>query len=120
VGNTNISAGMNKARLDLQNNGRTGALKMMVLMTDGLPNLPSSGASSAVITEANLCAAAKIPVVCISLGSGADTSLLQQVSDITNGAHFIVEGGRPISEVQADLEAIFAQVAADRPLKLVQ
>ena len=42
------------------------ALKMMVLMTDGVVNLPSGNTTSdkaAVITEANLCAAANIPIV---------------------------------------------------------
>lgn len=123
IGGTNISAGMNKGRIDLQNNGRSGALKMMVLMTDGVVNLPTGNTNSdkaAVITEANACAAAKIPVVCISVGALADTDLMQQVADITGGVAFVVPGGQPISAVQSQLQAVFAQVAADRPLKLVK
>jgi len=123
TGATNMSAGMSKARVEVQNNARIGAQKMLVVMTDGVVNLPSGNTSSdkaAVISQANLCAAAKIPVVTISLGAYADTALMQQVADITGGVAFVVPGGQPIAQVQAQLEAVFAQVAADRPLKLVQ
>ena len=123
VGGTNISAGMTKARVDLQANARFGAKKMIVLMTDGVVNMPTGNTTldkAAVITEANLCASAKIPVVTISLGAYADTDLMQQVADITGGAAFVVPGGQPIAQVQTQLEQVFSQVAADRPLKLVQ
>jgi len=122
TGGTNISAGMNKARLELQNNGRAGALKMLVLMTDGEANLPSGNPTSdknAVITEANSCAAAKIKVITICVGASADTSLMQQIADITGGAAFIIPGGQTVAQVKAQLEAVFGQVARDRPLKLV-
>ena len=123
IGGTNISAGMTKARVDLQANARVGAKKMIVLMTDGVVNMPTGNTTldkAAVITEANACAAAKIPVVTIALGAYADTALMQQVADITGGAAFIVPGGQPIAQVKTQLEAVFSQVAADRPLKLVQ
>ena len=123
VGGTNISAGMTKGRLELQNNARVGAKKMMILMTDGEATLPSGNTTAdkaAVITEANLAAAAKIPVVTITVGADADTALMQQVADITGGAYFQIPGGQSVAQVKAQLEAVFAQVAADRPLKLVQ
>lgn len=123
IGGTNISAGMTKGRVDLQNNGRVGAKKMMVLMTDGVVNLPSGNTTNdknAVLNEAALCSAAKIPVITICVGALADTVLMQQVADNTGGVAFVVPGGQPISQVQAQLEAVFAQVAADRPLKLAQ
>jgi hypothetical protein len=123
VGGTNISAGMTKARLELQNNARTGAKKMMLLMTDGVVNMPTGNTTTdkaKVITEANLAAAAGIPIVTIALGAYADTALMQQVADITGGQCFIIAGGQPISQVKTQLEAVFGQVASDRPLKLVQ
>lgn len=123
VPGTNISAGMNKARLELQNYSRVGAAKLMVLMTDGMPTLPSGNTkkdTAAVITEAQACAAARIPVVTISLGAGADANLMQQVADITGGAHFVIPGGQTVNQVKEQLEKVFAQVAADRPLKLVK
>lgn len=123
VGSTNISAGMTKGRLELQNNGRVGVSKLLILMTDGEANLPTGNTSTdkqKVRDEAYLCAAAKIPVVTITVGAGADVALMQEVADITGGASFVVPGGQPLSAVQEQLEEVFAQVAADRPLKLVQ
>jgi hypothetical protein len=120
---TNISAGMTKARTELQTNARPGAKKLMLLMTDGVVNLPTGSTSKdkqAVIDEANLAAKAKIPIVTIALGAYADTALMKQVADITGGAAFVVPGGQSISKVKEQLEAVFAQVAASRPLKLVE
>ena len=54
--NTNIGAGLEKAQLELDNNARRGAVKMIVLMTDGFANLPinmTAGRQSA-LTEAEL------------------------------------------------------------------
>ena len=123
VGSTNISAGMSNGRLELQNNARVGVAKLLILMTDGEANLPTGNTSTdkqKVRDEAYLCAAAKIPVVTITVGAGADVALMAEVATITNGASFVVPGGQPISAVQEQLEEVFAQVAADRPLKLVQ
>ena len=113
---------MTKARVELQNKARPGSKKLMVLMTDGVVNLPSGNTNSdkqKVIAEANLAAAARIPIVTIALGAYADTALMQQVADITGGAAFVVAGGQPIAQVKAQLEAVFGEVAAGRPLKLV-
>jgi Flp pilus assembly protein TadG len=123
TGGTNISAGMNKGRLDLVNNARVGAKKMMILMTDGEATLPSGNSTSdknACITEANSAAAAGIPIITITVGADADTALMQQIADITGGAYFQIPGGQSTAAVKSQLEAVFAQVAADRPLKLVQ
>jgi Mg-chelatase subunit ChlD len=122
-GGTNISAGMTKGRTELQNNARTGAKKMMILMTDGEANMPTGNPTTdkaKCITEANLLAAAKIPCVTITVGADADSALMQQIADITGGAYFQVPGGQTVAAVKTQLEAVFAQVAADRPLKLVQ
>ncbi|MFN0020951.1 MAG: pilus assembly protein TadG-related protein [Pirellulaceae bacterium] len=123
VGGTNISAGMTKGRLELQNNSRVGAAKLLVVMTDGVVNLPSGNTNNdknAVRAEAQLCANAKIPVVTICVGALADTNLMQEVADMTGGVAFVVPGGQPIASVQAQLEAVFVQVASFRPLQLVQ
>ncbi len=120
TGNTNISAGMKAGRDELVSHARPRAFRMMVLMTDGVPNLPGSAsvAKAAVITEANACAADKIRILTISLGLGADTALMQQVADITGGVHFNVPGGSNINTLKAQLEATFRQIASSRPLKL--
>ncbi len=119
---TNIGAGMQTARLELQNNARVGAQKIMILMTDGVANKPTNTttAKAFVRQEAALAAAAKIPILTISLGAGADTALMQEVADTTGGVHFNVPGGQGVEELEDDLKAVFGQVADDRPLKLVQ
>jgi hypothetical protein len=123
ISGTNISAGMAKGRADLVANARLGVKKMLVLMTDGVVNLPTGNTTSdknLVLQEANTCAGLGIPILTIALGAYADTALMQQVATTTGGVAFVVPGGQPISAVQAQLEAVFAQVAADRPLKLVK
>jgi len=123
TGSTNISAGMTKGRVDLENNARPGAKKIMILMTDGVVNMPTGNTTTdkaKVVTEANLAAAAGIPIITIALGAYADTALMQQVADITGGVCFVVPGGQPIAQVKAQLEQVFIQVASDRPLRLVQ
>lgn len=119
---TNISAGMQKARVELQNNGRAGAQKMMVLMTDGIANRPSNTAvaKQRVRQEAQLAADAGFPIVTISLGIAADVDLMQEVADVTSGVHFNVPGGRPISEMEEDLKDVFREIAGKRPLQLVE
>ncbi len=93
---TNIGAGLHTSRLELQNHARAGALRMIVLMTDGLPNRPTNEATGRqyVLNEAAACASAKLPVVTISLGTGADSELMQEVANTTGGYHFNVPGGR--------------------------
>jgi hypothetical protein len=119
---TNIGAGMQKSRLELQNNGRSGAFKMLVLMTDGIANRPTdeSTARQLVLSEANACASAKIPVVTISMGAGADVGLMQQVADMTGGVHFNIPGGQTGAEYEEDLLDVFGKIASGRPLHLVK
>lgn len=119
---TNIGAGLNKARLELEKNGRTGALKMVVLMTDGLANRPTNPtiARNLVLSETQKCQEDGFPVVTISLGADADTGLLQEVADATGGVHFNIPGGQPVKDYTEDLKAAFRKIADNRPLMLVQ
>jgi hypothetical protein len=122
---TNIGAGMRVAREQLEQNGRMGAFKMIVLMTDGRANwyqgnYNTNAARSDVLGEAGLDADLKFPVVTISLGSGADIALMDDVAETTNSRHFNVPGGRPVDEYREDLIQAFREIADNRPLKLVQ
>ena len=124
---TNIGAGMQVGRQHLDSYGRTNALKMMVLMTDGNANWHNgqydvTGATQQVISEANLCAVStrKYPIITISLGVDADTAIMQQVADITHGTHFVVPGGATIQAMQDQLHDAFKIIANQRPLKLVK
>ncbi len=119
---TNIGAGINKSRIELQQHARDGAFRMIVLMTDGIANRPTntSTARAYVLSEAQLCANAKIPVVTISMGAGADVGLMQQVADLTGGKHFNIPGGQTGAQYEEDLKEVFEEIANTRPLKLVQ
>lgn len=122
---TNIGAGMKSARQHLESAGRPGAFKMIVLLTDGQANWVNggnneSGARQYVLSEANLAADAGFPVVTVSLGAGADTSLMNQVAEITGGTHFNVPGGQTVAEYRSDLMEVFREIADDRPLKIVR
>jgi len=118
---TNIGAGMALARQELVSNARPKAFRMMVLMTDGLPNKPTSESvgTALVLSEAQLAANNNIRILAVSVGAGADTSLMQQVADITGGIHFNVPGGQSVSDYTAQLQEVFREVASSRPLKLI-
>lgn len=118
---TNISAGMKVGREELVQKARPRAARLMVLMTDGEANEPgdSATAKAAVLAEANSAKSEKIKILTISLGAGADTSLMQQVADITGGEHFNVPGGSSITAVQDQLETVFRKIANSRTLKLI-
>ncbi len=115
---TNIGEGMQLGRRELQNNGRRGVKKLMVLMTDGIANRPEGrDPFEYVISEANAALTQKIPIVAISFGSLADERLMQQVADITGSTHFHVSGWN--SSLEDELTKVFRTVAASRPVKLV-
>jgi hypothetical protein len=122
---TAIGAGMKNGREHLVANARPGAVKLMVLMTDGIANyyngqMNESGARAQVLEEANFAKAAGFKIMTISLGSGADTGLMQQVADITDGEHFNVPGGTTVDAYREQLLVVFRKIANARPLKLVQ
>ncbi|MCG8585120.1 MAG: VWA domain-containing protein [Pirellulales bacterium] len=119
---TNIGDGLQTAITELQNNARTGSFKMIVVMTDGVANRPTSTsvATAHAIAKANVAAAAGIPVVTISLGASADTATMQTIADNTGGVHFNIPGGQPVADYEDDLEDAFREIAGSVPLKLVQ
>ena len=112
---------MTVARQEIEAHARLRTFRTMVLMTDGQANLPgtSTQAKAAVVTEANLAAASKIKILTISVGVDADTSLMQQVADITGGLHFIIPGNQTAASMKTQLQDAFQQIASTRPLKLV-
>jgi Mg-chelatase subunit ChlD len=115
---TNIGNGMELGRQDLLTNGRPRALRMMVLMTDGLANRPlGRDPQRYVRDEARLADASRIPIVTISFGRGADVALMDEVADLTGGVHFHVAGS--VGQQEKQLRDVFQQVAARRPPALV-
>lgn len=119
---TNIGAGMQVAREELELNGRPGTLKTMILFTDGQANRPgsTSQARAFVMEEAQRAADDGFPVAAISMGSNAAQDLLSSVADITSGVHFHVPGGQPVADYEQQLREVFEHIAAERPMRLVQ
>lgn len=119
---TNIYDGMRTGRLELQNNARAGSQRMLVLMTDGQANRPSNESTgrSMALQEAQTCADARIPIVTIALGAGADTDLMSSIADMTGGAYFEIPGGQTVAEYEEQLKEVFKRVAGDRSLTLVK
>jgi hypothetical protein len=116
---TNIGAGIGNAVGELQANARTGAFKMIVLMTDGMANRPSDARNYA-LQQAGAAAALRYPIVTISLGDNADTALMEQIADMTDGAHFRVPVGSSVEEYHEAIKEVFRQIAKERPLVLVK
>jgi len=122
---TNIAGGLKSARLELDANGRPNAVKIVVLMTDGNANWANGGyntsaANENLLQEAAAAAASGYKVVTVSLGANADTSIMQQVADITGGQHFNVPGGQSVAAYADALKDVFHNIAKDRPLKIVR
>jgi hypothetical protein len=121
---TNIGAGLHQARLEIEENARPNSARMIVLMTDGVANWfdgpnQEDEAGEYLLEEANACATAMIPVICISLGSAADAEIMQQVANITNGKHYNVPGGASQEDYYDQLYDVFEEIAAARPLRIV-
>jgi len=119
---TNIGAGILEGKEELDANARVGSFKMIVLMTDGQANKPSGlDAAAYALAQADLCAAAHYPILTISLGSAADTTLMQAIADRTGGLHFNIPGlAGEITDYREQLLQTFRRIADDRPLVLVK
>jgi len=122
---TNIAGGLKSARQELDAKGRPNAVKIVVLMTDGNANWANGGYSTSsanqnLLQEAAAAAASGYKVITISLGANADTSIMQQVADITGGTHFNVPGGQAVAAYSDALKDVFHDIARDRPLKIVR
>ncbi|USN98228.1 MAG: VWA domain-containing protein [Phycisphaeraceae bacterium] len=119
---TNIGAGMQVARQELDTNGRSGTLKTMILLTDGQANKPynTDYARQYVLDEAYAAADDGYPIMAISLGADADLGLLRDVASITEGVAFNIPGGQSVADYADDLREVFQHIASERPMRLVE
>jgi Mg-chelatase subunit ChlD len=117
---TNIGAGLQRGRIELEQNARPASLKMVILMTDGQANEPEGRANEFLLEEAQLCANNGYPVFTISLGTDADPVVMQRIADMTGGVHFNIPAGGGVAEYQEQLQQVFRKIAEKRPLRLVR
>jgi len=135
--------GLSTATALLQDQGRYGAQKAILLMTDGVPNvspgnfnLPSNWnwnelldydgdgnadyttndrASKYALYQAKLAADQDIVVHTLCVGAGADTSLLKAIAKISGGYDMVVEGGTSVSDMESNLREAFGVLAGQVP-----
>jgi len=123
---TNMGAGIEKAVAELTSGrSRDAAIKYMFLLTDGRANVTKSGqtgdyngGAAYALEAAELAAEKGIKIYCISVGSGADRDLMQQIASITGGKEYYATGS--IAEYTAQLQAIFDELARLRPVVMIE
>ncbi len=125
---TNIGAGLATALVELQSSrARDSAKKVVVLMSDGVPNVDSSGsyvgdgAPTAVgyaLDQAEIARDQNITVYCVSVGYGVDRSVMQEIAAIANGQEFYAAGNP--EEYTEQLQMIFRSLGGRRPVALIE
>jgi hypothetical protein len=77
---TDISSAIDAAQALLQADGRTGALPVIILMSDGTPNSPSPEPRAAAVVSANFAKLAGTQIFTIGLGRDTDAELMQSLA----------------------------------------
>ncbi|MCA8991789.1 MAG: VWA domain-containing protein [Planctomycetaceae bacterium] len=92
------------------------------MMTDGQANRPTSQsvARQYALDEAKLAADAGIKVMCVSLGRGADRTLLDEIAQMTGGVHYNVPPSYKIEEYNTEMLNFYRAIAEDRVPEMVQ
>lgn len=124
---TNIGGGLARAIDELgSSRARDAAVKFIVLMSDGVPNVDgngnnlSDGAPAAVnyaYSKAQEAADAGAYIFCVSVGVGVDRTVMQNIAEIGNGQEFYATGTP--AEYSAQLEQIFKNLGGKRPVRLI-
>jgi hypothetical protein len=124
---TNIGGGLQKAIAELQSNrARASAKKMIVLMSDGVPNVDERGNYDAgggpgrawALAQADVAADKGFTIYTVSVGAGADRPLMQAIASTTYGQEFYAAGSP--EEYAEELERIFRSLGGRRPVALIQ
>ncbi|QGJ70753.1 Hypothetical protein PBC10988_24510 [Planctomycetales bacterium 10988] len=121
-GRTNIQMGIKQGRQLLTEdvNHREFTTRLIVLLSDGLPNIYNDSGSSNnglaydnSLVQAQLAADRGIYIHTIALGEGADLDLMREIANIGNGTMFTAD-----ADDQDGLSQIFVDIARDRLGKL--
>ena len=121
-GSTNIGDAIAQAHDEVMTgaSSRPDALKVIVLLSDGVPNrcsggsnCSSSAAANYARTTAYAAAADGITIYAIGLGTNLDEALMQDVADIGNGAYIQ-------SPTAADLDDTFDTIAAMIKVRILE
>lgn len=125
---TNIGGGISYAIDELNSaRARAAARKVMVVMSDGKPNVNSSnqyvgdddpGVYAYSIAMAQAAADDGITIYTVSVGQDVDVDLMEEIAQIGRGQHFHATGTP--DEYQDQLEQIFRTLGGRRPVALIE
>ena len=109
-GKTNVGGGIMEAiaALNHPTKSRPWANQVMVLMSDGNHNTGTDP-----LTAAEEAVAAEIPIYTVSFSTEADQDLMQQIADMTGGAHYFAVDAQQLNDA-------FRSIARRLPSMLTQ
>lgn len=141
--NTAIGAGIEKARELIAEEGRYGAQKAILLMTDGQPNVSPGGfslpsdwdwnalfdydgdgvanyttsntAARYALYQAKLAADDDITVHTLCVGAGADVNLMKAIAHVSGGYDIVVTPGTTLTALESQLREAFGVLAGQVP-----
>ena len=122
---TNIGGGIDQAIEQLGGEAaRRNASKVIVLMSDGVPNIDQYGnydpaaARAWAVERARAAAAAGYTIYTVSVGYNADRALMQEIAHIGRGQEFYAAGSP--EEYTNQLSEIFRSLGGKRPVALIE
>ncbi len=141
--NTATGAGIAKAIELISEEGRYGAQKAILLMTDGIPNVSPGGfslpsdwdwnklfdydgngvadytttntAARYALYQAKLAADQDITIHTLCVGAGADTALLKAIAHVSGGYDIVVAPGTSLTALESQLREAFGVLAGQVP-----
>ncbi|MEP0847722.1 MAG: VWA domain-containing protein [Phycisphaerae bacterium] len=125
---TNIASGLAQAINELQSaRARPNANKLIILMSDGVPNTDEQGnylgdgsdaARQYAVDRAQQAADLNFRIYTVSVGYYSDRPLMQEIAAIGRGEEFYAAGSP--EEYQQQLEDIFRSLGGKRPVALIE
>lgn len=128
---TNMGGGIERAIEELTNTNsgpdgaRATSRKVIFLLTDGMANVTANGHTGDYTGGANYARTAAasaashgIRIFTVSVGSGADQALMEEIATMGSGLHFHAQGSIDTYSVQ--LEQIFQTLGGTRPVELIR
>ncbi len=123
---TNMGGGIERAIEELGSDRARGmSVKMIILLTDGNANVTESGqtgnytgGAAYALEQALVAKDAGIRIFAVSVGAGANQSLMDQIADIGQGEHF--HAGGSIDQYSQQLAEIFERLGGTRPVELIE
>lgn len=121
-GRTNIGDALKDSRTELMHGAgaRANAFKVIVLLSDGVPNRCANGspctdqaAANYARAQAQAAAAHDYTIYTIGLGNNVDHALMQDIADIGSGLFIL-------SPTPAQLQSTFEEIADDINVRILQ